>query len=58
MEQEQDSPDAGRTGDAAVDAQLAALDSLDDLPVGEHQEVFAALHEALHRVLDEEPTDA
>ncbi|WP_417220644.1 hypothetical protein [Arthrobacter sp.] len=51
-------PGTESTGDAAVDAQLEALDALDQLPVSEHQDVYAALHAGLRQVLDEEPTDA
>lgn len=58
MTHEPGTPGAGPTGDPDVDAQLQALDQLDELPVGGHQAVYAALHEGLRRVLDDEPTDA
>lgn len=35
------------TGDDAVDAALAPLDGLDELPVREHVAVFDAVHTAL-----------
>ncbi|HXD28985.1 MAG TPA: hypothetical protein VN621_09560 [Arthrobacter sp.] len=58
MNHEPGTPGTGPTGDAEVDAQLQALDQLDGLPVGEHQAVYAALHEGLRRVLDDGPTGA
>lgn len=45
------------TGQAAVDAVLASLESLDDLPVAEHVEVFDRAHEGLRRSLDEAGRD-
>lgn len=44
----------GSTGDAHVDAILALLDGLDDLPVSEHARVYAALHERLSGELNPE----
>lgn len=44
-----------RTGVAAVDDALAAVDALDGVPVAEHPAVFAAAHDALRRALDAEP---
>lgn len=58
MENQQRQPASGPTGDQAVDAQLAALDELRDLPAGEHQPVYAAVHDGLRRTLDEDPSDA
>lgn len=58
MDDQQDFSGPGPTGDAAVDAQLEALDALGSLPPGEHQAVYAALHDGLRRVLDEDPADA
>lgn len=47
----EDEPVAG-TGVAEVDAVLASLRQLDELPVEEHVAVFEEAHEALRRVLD------
>jgi hypothetical protein len=41
-----------RTGDARVDAVLAALDGLDDRPVSEHAVVFEQAHEQLRSALE------
>ena len=41
------------TGQAAVDAVLASLESLDDLPVAEHVEVFDRAHQGLRQALDD-----
>ena len=46
--------DAGRTGatgDEAVDAVVASLRGLDELPVAEHVAVFERAHESLRQVL-------
>lgn len=40
-----------RTGDAGVDAAVGQLAALDELPVGEHAEVFTAVHRALQDAL-------
>ncbi|WP_372699331.1 hypothetical protein [Arthrobacter sp. JSM 101049] len=58
MNHEPGAPGIGPTGDPDVDAQLQALEQLDDLPVGEHQAVYAAIHEGLRRVLDDDPAGA
>ncbi|KRF32468.1 hypothetical protein ASG94_18645 [Nocardioides sp. Soil805] len=42
----------GTTGVAEVDAVLASLDGLADLPVAEHVAVFEQAHERLRRALD------
>ena len=47
---EQDSD--GTTGVAEVDAVLASLDGLDDIPVADHVAVFEQAHERLRRALD------
>jgi hypothetical protein len=39
------------TGDDAVDAVVATLRGLDDLPVSEHVAVFERAHESLRQVL-------
>ena len=39
------------TGDEAVDAVVASLRGLDDLPVAEHVAVFERAHESLRQVL-------
>ena len=39
------------TGHPAVDAVLASLERLDDLPVGEHPPIFEEAHEALRSAL-------
>ena len=39
------------TGDAAVDAVVASLRGLDELPVSEHVAVFERAHESLRQVL-------
>ena len=44
-------PEAQTTGDQAVDAVVASLRSLDDLPVSEHVAVFERAHESLRQVL-------
>lgn len=44
-----------RTGVAAVDEALEAVDSVAELPVAEHPAVFAAAHETLRRALDAGP---
>jgi hypothetical protein len=43
---------AESTGDAAVDAVVASLRGLDDLPVAEHVAVFERAHESLRQVLN------
>lgn len=40
------------TGDEAVDAVVASLRGLDDLPVSEHVAVFERAHESLRQVLN------
>jgi len=44
-------------GDARVDAALARLDELPDLPVTEHPSVFDDVHRRLEEVLDELDAD-
>jgi hypothetical protein len=44
-------PEAGGTGDARVDAALARLDALDELPVAEHVAQYDALHRTLQDAL-------
>jgi len=44
-----------RTGIAAVDAAVDAVEALADAPVAEHAAVFARAHETLRRALDAEP---
>ncbi|MEO7943264.1 MAG: hypothetical protein ABIR34_07680 [Marmoricola sp.] len=39
------------TGEPEVDAVVASLGGLDDLPVGDHVEVFEQAHETLRRTL-------
>lgn len=39
------------TGDATVDAVVASLRGLDELPVSEHVAVFERAHESLRQVL-------
>jgi hypothetical protein len=57
-------PEAGRpeaapaeaapaTGDPRVDAALASLESLGEVPDTEHVEAFEHVHEQLHAILDE-----
>ena len=49
-----DQPDVAEpetTGDEAVDAVVASLRALDDLPVSEHVAVFERAHESLRQVL-------
>ncbi len=46
---EQSEPET--TGDPAVDAVVATLRGLDDLPVSEHVAVFEQAHESLRQVL-------
>jgi len=40
-----------RTGEPEVDAVVASLGGLDDLPVGDHVAVFEQAHETLRRTL-------
>jgi hypothetical protein len=47
----QDSTEIETTGDEAVDAVVASLRGLDDLPVSEHVAVFERAHESLRQVL-------
>ena len=44
-------PSRETTGDEAVDAVVASLRGLDDLPVSEHVAVFEQAHESLRQVL-------
>jgi hypothetical protein len=48
------------TGDETVDAVVASLRGLDDLPVSEHVAVFERAHESLRQVLNSagEPAQA
>ncbi|MBD8044897.1 hypothetical protein H9638_13885 [Arthrobacter sp. Sa2BUA2] len=43
------------TGDPRVDAVLAGLDRVPDLPVAEHAALYAGLHDGLLAALNEEP---
>jgi hypothetical protein len=45
------------TGVPAVDRVLGELDSLDELPLEEHLEVFERAHGSLRAALDAEPGD-
>jgi hypothetical protein len=49
------SPEARRTGDPRLDAALAELDRLPDLPVTEHAAVFEEVHRVLQGALAEAP---
>jgi hypothetical protein len=49
MSQETFEPET--TGDESVDAVVASLRGLDDLPVSEHVAVFERAHESLRQVL-------
>jgi hypothetical protein len=40
------------TGNAAVDEALASLATIDELPVTEHHDQFARVHDALRAALD------
>jgi hypothetical protein len=44
-------PDVESTGDPAVDAVVASLRGLDELPVSEHVAVFERAHESLRQIL-------
>ncbi|MFT4286891.1 hypothetical protein [Nocardioides sp.] len=44
-----------RTGVAAVDAVLAEVDGIGDLPLEEHVGVFERAHDQLRRALDADP---
>lgn len=44
-------PEPEPTGDADVDAVVASLAQLDDLPVAEHVAVFEQAHDSLRRTL-------
>lgn len=44
-----------RTGVAAVDAAIDAVEALSDVPVSEHAAAFSAAHDALRRALDADP---
>lgn len=46
------SPEPVRTGVADVDAVLASVEALDELPVEQHPAVYEAAQEQLRRVLD------
>lgn len=48
---EGDQPPVDLTGHEAVDEVLASLDTLRDLPIEEHVQVFDAAHEGLRRAL-------
>lgn len=47
----QDSTEPETTGDEAVDAVVASIRGLDDLPVAEQVAVFERAHESLRQVL-------
>jgi hypothetical protein len=53
-------PEPVTTGDETVDAVVASLRGLDDLPVAEHVAVFEQAHESLRQVLNSagEPVQA
>ncbi|MCA1983673.1 MAG: hypothetical protein ACXVDH_06200 [Nocardioides sp.] len=44
-----------RTGVAAVDAAIDAVEALAVAPVAEHAAVFASVHDTLRRALDADP---
>ena len=44
---------AAGTGHPAVDAVLASLEGLEDMPVHDHVAVFESAHDSLRRVLDQ-----
>ena len=48
-------PEPVRTGVAAVDEVVSAVDALADAPIDQHVAVFGAAHEALRRALDADP---
>ncbi|MFP3581585.1 hypothetical protein SB659_18650 [Arthrobacter sp. SIMBA_036] len=43
------------TGDALVDRALDALGRINAMPVGEHGDLYAHIHDALSEALDSEP---
>ncbi len=51
MRSSRTSANAAGTGNADVDAVVASLTALDDLPVAEHVAVFEQAHESLRRTL-------
>ena len=48
---------AERSGHADVEQVLRSLDTLDDLPVSDHVEVFDRAHEGLRTALDDAARD-
>jgi hypothetical protein len=52
---EQPAPDEVRTGVDSVDAVIAAVEELEERPIGEHVGVFENAHEHLRRALDHQP---
>ena len=46
------------TGHPAVDAVLASLEGLEDMPVHEHVAVFESAHDSLRQVLDQAADEA
>lgn len=58
MDNPEDEHRAGTTGDPLVDAELESLGALEGLPAEQHQAVYSALHEALQRTLDEDPSES
>ena len=49
---------ADGTGHPAVDAVLASLEGLEDLPVHDHVAVFDSAHDSLRRALDQAGDEA
>ncbi|UXM93280.1 hypothetical protein [Paenarthrobacter sp. JL.01a] len=46
---------ANATGDALVDKALGVLDSVPDVPLKEHGELYTRIHDSLLEALDSEP---
>lgn len=46
---------AAGAGDPSVEAVLAALDGLPQIPVADHEPIYSELHDALLETLNEEP---
>ena len=50
-------PEARRTGVPRVDAVLADVEGLDDLPLEQHPAAFERAHDSLRAALDEPPAE-